>query len=77
MYLLEALIFHGFWDVIINHFYMYQSFSVHKDIWDDMKTRQYYLPWLTRKGIDKESLKNFLRFARIKFPGFGRGALCP
>ena len=64
-------------DFIINYCLKFSSFLVHRDIWDEMKTRQFYLPWLTKKGIDKESLKHFLRFARIKFPGFGRGALGP
>ena len=54
-------------DFIINYCLMFSSFSVHQDIWDEMKTRPYYLPWLTKRGINKESLKEFLRFAHMNF----------
>ena len=58
-----------FWDVITNNFLKFLTFSVHQDIWDEMKTRPYFAPFLSSKNINNEPTKNFLRFAPTNIPG--------
>ena len=60
-------------DFIINYCFKFSSFSVHQDIWDDMKTRPHFSTFLTSKNINNEPQKNFLRFAHTNIPGLEEG----